>query len=286
MCDDRQPNFGHLPYSRRQFAQLIGAAGAVGLGANAFAQGAVAEKDVVVKTPDGMCDAVLFTPSGAAARPGVLLWPDAGGLRPVKRDMGRRLAAQGYAVLVVNPYYRGGTAASLVNSTDPAVQQGIAARRTAARTAMTDEAVDRDAKAFIGWLDALPQTSNAKMGVQGYCMGGPLSFRTAAANPTRIGAVATFHGGGLATQNPNSPHLLVEKTSARYLVCVARNDDANDPKAKETLRETFTRTARTANVEVYAGNHGWCVPDNGQYVQAEAERAWAALGDHYKAALV
>ncbi len=139
---------------------------------------------------------------------------------------------------------------------------------------------------MIAWLDALPQTSNAKMGVQGYCMGGPLSFRTAAANPDRIGAVGSFHGGGLATVNPNSPHLLIEKTNARYLVCVARNDDANNPKAKETLRETFAKTGRTATVEVYGGNHGWCVPDNGQYLQAEAERAWAALGATYKAALV
>jgi carboxymethylenebutenolidase len=151
---------------------------------------------------------------------------------------------------------------------------------------MTDDAIDRDARAFIGWIDAQPQSSNAKMGVQGYCMGGALSFRTAAAIPDRIGAVGSFHGGGLATANPNSPHLLIERTNARYLVCVARNDDASDPKAKETLRETFGKTGRTATVEVYGGNHGWCVPDSAQYLQAEAERAWAALDATYKAALV
>lgn len=283
MCDDRQPNFGHLPYSRRQFAQLIGAAGAVGLGANAFAQGAVAEKDVVVKTPDGMCDAVLFTPSGAAARPGVLLWPDAGGLRPVKRDMGKRLAGQGYVVLVVNPYYRAGTATEVAALNTQVPEQ--AARRTAARP--NAEGAGRDAVAFVAYLDALKETSDAKVGVQGYCMGGALSVRTAAAVPGRIGAVGSFHGGnGLVSADPASPHLLLAKTQARYLFATAKNDNESNPAVMPGLKDALDKAGRPGIVDLYQANHGWCVPDGAQYNQAEAERAWTALSALYKQALV
>jgi carboxymethylenebutenolidase len=280
MCDDKQPDLGHLPYtdlSRRQFATAVGAAAAFGFAGGARAQATVTERDVRVRTPDGTCDAALFSPAGAGRHPGVLLWPDAGGLRQVKRDMGRRLAAEGYVVLVVNPYYRGGAAAEV------AADQ---AKRTAARAAMTPEANVRDAVAFVRYLDALPQTSAAKVGVQGYCMGGPLSFRTAGAAPNRIGAVGSFHGGGLVTDQPSSPHLLIPKTNARYLIAVARNDDASRPNEKNVLREALLKAGKPAFVDVFQGNHGWCVPDGADYNQAEAERAWTALLDVYKRSLV
>lgn len=287
MCDDNHK--GLVPYtdvSRRTFAALAAAGAAAGLAGCATAQTAAAasSREVAVKTPDGSADAALFLPAARQA-PGVLVWPDAGGLRQSTKDIGQRLAAQGYVALVVNPYYRSGAAPSLVAPPGPA-DDAQRARRAAMRALMTDDAIARDARAFVDYLDALPETSPAKVGVQGYCMGGALSFRTAAAMPDRIGAVGSFHGGGLATQNPNSPHLLIEKTRASYLIAVAKNDDANDPNAKVVLRETFDKTGRKAVVEVYGANHGWCVPDSSSYDQPEAERAWAALTALYKANLV
>jgi len=287
MCDEKLPNLGDLPYtefSRRRFAALAAAA-VTGAAGAARAQAAVAEKDVTIRTPDGNCDAVLFYPQSGGPKPGVLFWPDAGGLRPVKRDMGKRLAGQGYVVLVVNPYYRGGTAAAMLalNNQVPADQ----AKRTAARATMTPEAIARDAKTFVAYLDRLPQTSNAKVGVQGYCMGGALSVRTAAAVPNRIGAVGSFHGGnGLVTKNPDSPHLLIEKTNARYLFATAKNDDANDPTIKGSLRETLYKAGKPGVVDVYQAAHGWCVPASAVYDQAEAERAWKNLTEMYKVSLV
>jgi len=281
MCDEKTK--GVIPYTqftRRTFAALAAATAAAGTFGRAYAQAPeVVERDVNVATPDGTSDSVLFHPAGQGSWPGVLFWPDAAGLRPSMRDMGRRLAAQGYVVLVVNPFYRGGRAPELTGADN-------AAQRQAARTTMTDEAIDRDAVAFVGFLDAQAQTSNAKVGVQGYCMGGPLSFRTAAAVPDRIGAVGSFHGGGLVTDTPNSPHLLIGRTNAFYLIAVAKNDDTNDPTVKDVLRETFASTGRPAIVDVYGGDHGWCVPDHARYHQAEAERAWSVLSSVYRASLV
>jgi carboxymethylenebutenolidase len=273
------------PYTRRQFAALIGAGAATGLAGAAQAQVAVTERDVKIKTADGICDAVLFTPTGRGSWPGVLFWPDAGGLRPVKRDMGKRLAGQGYVVLVVNPYYRVDAAPAMaaLNNQVPA----DAAKRTAARAGMTPEAITRDAKTFVAYLDALPATSAAKVGVQGYCMGGALSVRTAAAVPGRIGVVGSFHGGnGLVSADPASPHLLIEKTNARFLFAAAKNDDATAPTVKNGLREAMYKAGKGGIVDVYQANHGWCVPDSAQYNQAEAERAWSTLSDMYKVGLV
>ena len=288
MCDDKLPNMGDRPYTeltRRRFAALgAAAAGLTGVAGQAFAQAAVTERDVTIRTPDGACDAVLFTPTGAGRWPGVLFWPDAGGLRQVKRDMGRRMASQGYVVLVVNPYYRTDKAAAMaaLNTQVPAE----AAKRTAARAAMTPEAVVRDARTFVAYLDRLPQTSNAKVGVQGYCMGGALSIRTAAAMPNRIGAVGSFHGGnGLVSQDPNSPHLLIAKTNARYLFATAKNDDEMDPSIKGGLSAALYQAGRPGIVDVYQANHGWCVPASAAYHEAEAERAWAELSDIYKRSL-
>ena len=273
---------GIIPYtdlSRRRFSALAAAAaGFTVTGCATAAPGGVAERDVTVTTMDGSAEAVLFHPEGVGSWPGVLFWPDIGGLRPAMRDMGRRLAGSGYTVLVVNPFYRSATAAQ--------VQALDRDGRMALRGTFTPVGVTRDADAFVTYLDGLPQTSNAKVGVQGYCMGGPLAFRTADTRPDRVGAVGSFHGGGLVVAGPDSPHLLVGRSNARYLVAIAKNDDEKEPEAKTTLRETFASTGRSAVVEVYNGNHGWCVPDNAAYNPAEAERAWAALLELYRTALV
>ena len=230
MCDDfiHTPALSPVTAFWRSFAAMTVAA--AGVSTTALAQSNVVEKDVVVKTADGNCDAVLFHPSGSGNWPAVLIWPDIMGLRPAFRDMGRRLAGQGYVVLVPNPFYRSAHAPVIGENFDFSNPEQRA-RLMGYRAAMTDEGIDHDAQAYLAFLDAQPQTSKTrKAGVQGYCMGGALSFRTAAAVPSRVAAVGSFHGGnGLVTNNPNSPHLLIAKTNATYLVCQAQNDDAQKP---------------------------------------------------------
>jgi carboxymethylenebutenolidase len=269
--------------SRRTFGLMTAAV--AGSGGAAYAQSNVTETDVNVKTPDGTCDAVVFHPSTKGKWPAVLIWPDIMGLRPAFRDMGRRLAAQGYTVLVVNPFYRSAHAPVIGDNFDFGNPESRA-KLMGYRAAMTNDGVDRDAVAYLAFLDTLPQTDKArKAGVQGYCMGGALSFRTAAASD-RIWAVGSFHGGnGLVTDKPDSPHLLIAKTHAAYLVCQAQNDDATNPRMKDDLKAAFAASAKTATVEVYAANHGWCVPGGAVYNQAEAERAWTNLVALYKTAL-
>jgi carboxymethylenebutenolidase len=287
MCDEEiHPGLVHDPRLSRRTVSLMTAA-LVGSGGVAFAQGNVAQKDVSVKTPDGECDAVLFHPKENGHWPAVLMWPDIMGLRPVFRDMGARLASSGYTVLVVNPFYRSARAPVIGDNftfSDPAGRN----RLMGYRRVMTDARVDSDAKAYLAFLDAQPVTDKArKAGVQGYCMGGALSFRTAAAMPGRIAAVGSFHGGnGLVTDKPDSPHLLIAKTNAAFLVCQARNDDAKEPRVKEELKAAFKAAGRPATVEVYQGDHGWCVPGGAAYNEAEAERAWTNLLKLYKANLV
>jgi len=267
--------------SRRSFG--VAALGATALAASpAFAQSNAVEKDVTIKTPDGECDAVLFHPA-EGTHPAILVWPDIMGLRPAFRDLGKRLASQGYTVLVPNPFYRsikGLAITGTANFSDPDTRT----RLTGYRQAMTDDGVDKDAIAYLGFLDAQSQTNKMKKaGVQGYCMGGALSFRTAAAVPNRIAAVGSFHGGnGLVTKEANSPHLLIAKTNAAYLVCHAQNDDKTQPGMKDELKAAFVAAKKTATVEVYAADHGWCVPGSAVYNQAEAERAWTNLGNMYK----
>ncbi|MFO1247009.1 MAG: dienelactone hydrolase family protein [Alphaproteobacteria bacterium] len=271
--------------SRRGFAAMtVAAAGVV---ANpALAQDTVEEKDVTVKAADGMCDAALFYPKGKGTHAAVLMWPDIMGLRPAFRDMGRRLAAQGYVVLVPNPFYRSAKAPVIGDNFDFSNPEQRA-KLMGYRGAMTNDGIDSDAKAYLAFLDAQPQTAkNKKAGVQGYCMGGALSFRTAAAVSNRIGAVGSFHGGnGLVTDKPDSPHLLIAKTNAAYLICQAQNDDAQNPKMKEDLKAAFAAAGKTATVDVYQANHGWCVKGGAVYNEAEAERAWSNLTALYKANL-
>jgi carboxymethylenebutenolidase len=288
MCDD----FIHpglvtdSRLSRRSFGLMTAASAGIA-SAPAFAQSNVVEKDVEVKTADGTCDAVLFHPSGKGSWPAVLVWPDIMGLRPAFRDIGRRLAGQGYVVLVPNPFYRSAKAPVIGDNFDFSNPEQRA-RLTGYRTAMTDDGVDHDSQAYLAFLDAQPQTGKMrKAGVQGYCMGGSLSFRTAAAVPSRIAAVGSFHGGnGLVTKTPNSPHLLIAKTNASFLVCQAQNDDAQNPQMKDELKAAFAAAGRQATVDVYQANHGWCVKGGQVYNEAEAERAWSNLSQLYKTSLV
>jgi carboxymethylenebutenolidase len=246
---------------------------------------ATTESEVVVTTPDGACDAYFVHPSTGAA-PAVLVWPDIFGLRPAFRQMGKRLAEAGYAVLVVNPFYRvkrAPTAPPDPNFEDPATRDALMAL---AHSLMPDTEAT-DAKAMTAWLDQQPAVDRSrKIGTTGYCMGGPLVLRTAAANPDRIGAAATFHGGGLVTDKPDSPHLLIPKTKARFLVAIAANDDEKQPAAKGVLEAAFAQASLTATVEVFPGTkHGWCPPDSHVYDHDAAEKAWAELLALLKSAL-
>lgn len=279
--------------SRRDFVTLSVAAGlAAAAGAAADAQAQVMETDVQVVTPDGTCDAAFVHPA-SGKHPGVIIWPDAFGLRPSMRDMGRRLASDGFSVLVVNPYYRVTKAPGIdMNGFSFQNQANMAELRKLMGGIGAAGAAERDAAAFIAWLDTQPQVDTTKrVGVQGYCMGGPLTFRTAAAVPARVGAGASFHGGGLVTQAPESPHLMIPKMKARLYVAVAANDDQRQPDAKDVLKKAFAAANVAAEVEVYPSLHGWCVPDMPAeagkpiYNKPDAEKAWAKLIALYKSAL-
>lgn len=266
--------------TRKQFGILLGAGVAMMLPevANAVT---VTESDVNVTTPDGTADCYFAHPSSGAA-PAVLVWPDIFGLRPAFRQMGKRLAQSGYSVLVVNPFYRTKKA--------PTAEAGAATPIDQVRPltqGLNEGTQMTDAKAFIAWLDGQPSVAkNKKVGTQGYCMGGPFAFRTAAAVPERVGAVATFHGGGLVTDQPNSPHLEAAKTKAQFLIAIAANDDARSPKDKDIMKETFAKAGLPAEIEVYAGAaHGWCPPDSKVYNEAQAEKAWSRLLALYGKAL-
>ena len=298
MADDTktpgQPLESQNDLSRRDFVAMSIAAGlAAATGATA-AQGTATERNVEIKTPDGTCDAAFIHPA-SGSHPAVIIWPDAFGLRPAMRDMARRLAGEGYSVLVPNPFYRAAKAPvpgldtatfSFQNKEDMTRLQGLMGGLNAAGAA------ERDAVAFVAFLDAQPQVNRTKkVGTQGYCMGGPLVFRTAAAVPDRIGAGASFHGGGLVTASPTSPHTLIPQMKARLYVGIASNDDSRQPDAKDTLKAAFAAAKVPAEIEVYGGLHGWCVPDMPAsagkpiYDKPDAEKAWAKLLALYKSAL-
>jgi carboxymethylenebutenolidase len=293
--ENREKNDESVPeISRRDFVTLSLAAGLFAATGSASAAGlSVVETNVEVNTPDGTCDAAFIRPT-SGSYPGVLFWPDGFGLRPSMREMGKRLAVEGYSVLVPNPFYRVAKApifesASSFDFSKPEVRaklQPLVASVTAPGNA------ERDAVAYIAFLDAQPQVNKAKkIGTQGYCMGGALVVRTAATLATRVGAGASFHGGGLVTDKPDSPHLLAPKIKARMYFGVASNDDMRQPDAKDKLKEAFAAANVPAEIEVYAGLHGWCVSDmpfqDGKplYNGPDAERAWTKLLALYKTAL-
>ncbi|HTV50358.1 MAG TPA: dienelactone hydrolase family protein [Steroidobacteraceae bacterium] len=277
--------------SRREFVALSAATG-LAAAAPVSARGSpVVEKDVSIQTPDGTCDAAFIYPA-TGSHPGVLIWTDIFGLRPTFREFGRRLAIQGYAVLVPNPFYRTQKAPVITEEEIKtfSFQTGRQKMQEWTGPMNAPGAIEKDATAYVGFLDAQRQVSKMhKVGTQGYCMGGPLVVRTAAQVPERVGAGATFHGGGLVTDKPDSPHLLAPKIKAQMYFAIAASDDARQPDAKDKLREAFP----TAKVEVFANTfHGWCVPDmppqqSGMptYNHADAERAWSNLLALYRQAL-
>jgi len=265
--------------TRRQFGVLLGAGACMVLPqvANAVA---VTESDVTITTPDGTAEAHFVRPATGTA-PGVLVWPDIFGLRPAFRQMGKRLAESGYAVVVVNQFHRAKKLPIAANGANTPIPDLIPLAQ-----ALNETTHMTDAKAFVAWLDSQPSVAkDKKIGTQGYCMGGPMAFRTAAAMPDRVGAVASFHGGGLVTENPNSPHLQASKTKAQFLIAVASNDDQKSPNEKNILKETFEKAKLPAEIEVYSGAHGWCPPDSRVYNEPDAEKAWARLLALYGKAL-
>jgi len=288
--------FGDGALTRRDFAVASLAAGASVAASSAQAADAsgLVETDVMIKTPDGNCQAAFIHP-GTGSYPGVIIWPDAFGLRPTMRDFGRRVASAGYSVLVPNPFYR-------VTNQTPVVQDtlhfnfGDQAQMAKLMPLMSSigapGAAEKDAVAFVAFLDSQPQVNTAKkIGTQGYCMGGPLPLRTAAAVPNRVGAGGSFHGGGLVTDNGNSPHLLASKIKAKFYFGIASNDDMRQPDAKDKLKAAFAAAGNPAEIEVYKERlHGWTVPDMPMqqpaiYNMADAERAWTKLFGLYKTAL-
>ena len=286
MCDSDDKGFiVETSVTRRSVVVgLSSVAAAVGLPTAAMAANVV-ETDVMVKTADGSADAALFHPARRGKWPAVLLWPDILGLRPVFRDMGRRLAAQGYTVLVPNPFYRTRRAPIVTGPFDFADKTAVA-KLFELKATLTDSGIDSDTKAYLEFLDRQKQVDRRKgAGVQGYCFSGPFAFRAAALRPDRVRAVATFHGGGLVTKETDSPHLLISKTNARFLVAIAQNDDHAQPDAKTILKTGFAAAKRPATVEVYPANHGWCVAGSQAYNEPAAEHAWRELDKLYRATL-
>jgi carboxymethylenebutenolidase len=291
--DFQKENEARSDLSRRNFIAMSVAAGVVAAAGPAAAAMPVTESDVTIKTTDGACDAAFIHPT-SGSHPGVIIWADAFGLRPTMRDIGKRIAAEGYSVLVPNPFYRVAKAPVLdedkVRSfnfqTDMGKIQPLMASINAPGNA------DKDAAAFVAWLDMQKEVNKSKkIGTQGYCMGGPLVVKTCAAAPNRVGAGGSFHGGGLVTDKPDSPHLLASKIKARMYFGIASNDDMRQPDAKAKLKESFAAAKVPAEIEVYGSKHGWCVadmPNDAQgpiYNMADAEKAWGKLVALYKAAL-
>jgi len=275
--------------SRRDFTAAglgVGGLAALGFSSAEAAVRQVTDKDVTITTPDGTCDAALIAPT-SGSWPAVILWPDIVGLRPVKREMAARLAAEGYTVLVPNPFYRSMKAPVF----GPDFNFGNPDHRAKAmeyRSKITPEGVAKDTAAFVAFLDKQPSVNKkAKWGTVGYCMGGPMTMQTAAAAPTRIGGAVSFHGGGLVTKGADSPHLLIPKMKAKYHYAVATNDDMQDPEAKNVLKASHEAAKNPADIEVYPGaQHGWTVPGSNVYNKEQAERGWAKMLALYKTSLV
>jgi carboxymethylenebutenolidase len=280
MCDEHFENdvkeYQRSLLSRREFGVLTVGAGMSMLMQRAEGAVAVKEEEVNIKTPDGTADCYFVHPATGTGA-GVVVWPDILGLRPAFRTMGKRLAESGYSVLVVNPFYRTKRAPVVPEGakfSDPAVSGAVQplARALNATTHVTD------AKAFVAWLDTQASVSKTrKIGTTGYCMGGPMVMRTAAAVPERVGGAATFHGGGIASTAADSPHLLVPQMKGQFLHCVAQSDDMRDPNAKVLLREAFDKVRLPAEIEVYPAQHGWCAIDSEAYNMEQAEKAHARL---------
>jgi carboxymethylenebutenolidase len=284
MCDDLtaaddDAALARKGLSRREFGAMSGAAAMAGYASlvqAAIPAASLTEGMVEIQTPDGKADAFFVHPAKSAA-PGVILWPDIGGLRDAFKTMARRLAGAGYAVLAVNHYYRGARAPVLSSFAEWRTPAGQAKIQPLSAQ-LTVDAINRDAAAFVAWLGTQRAVNQRrKVGSQGYCMTGSYAIRTAAAAPDRVGAVASFHGGGLVGTQPDSPSQLLAHTKASYLFAIAKNDDARAPGDKDALRAAAAAAGRPAEIEVYGGDHGWTVPDSPVYNAVEGDRAWARL---------
>ena len=278
MCDqdtaaDNDRFLASVHPSRRQFGTLAGVAGLIAMLPAPANAAAIKGRDVSITTPDGKCDAYFVAPDSGKA-PGVLVWPDIMGLRPAFRQMADRLAQSGYAVLVVNQFYRS-TGAPFIKPGESFVR----ARIMPFTQAISPDGTVRDATAFTTWLDRQKEVDTKRgLAATGYCMGGPMVFRTAAANPTRVKAGATFHGGGLVGDKADSPNTLIPRMKASYLIAIAANDDAKAPGDKDVLKAAFAAANLPAEIEVYDGTmHGWCPPDSRVYNAAQAEKAWGRM---------
>jgi carboxymethylenebutenolidase len=290
--DSEQLNEAITDLSRRDFIALsVAASLAAATGSASAAALPVVETNVAIKTPDGTCDAAFIHPT-TGSHPGVLIWTDAFGLRPAMRDIGKRIAAEGYSVLVPNPFYRVAKAPVIDNVSSFNFQTDMAKIQPLMASVNAPGNAEKDAVAYIAFLDAQSQVNKAKkIGTQGYCMGGPLVVKTCAVLPNRVGAGGSFHGGGLVTDKPDSPHLLAPKIKARMYFGIASNDDQRQPDAKDKLREVFAAAKVPAEIEVYPAKHGWCVADMPAdnagpiYSRPDAERAWGHLVALYKMGL-
>jgi carboxymethylenebutenolidase len=284
MCDEftqaaEEAALARKGLTRREFAAL-GAAAAIAAcsGGPGEAKPArpVVERAVRVTTPDGTCDA-LFVHPAKGVYPGVVMWPDIGGLRDAFKVMARRLAGDGHAVLLVNHYYRNAPAPVLTSFAEWRTPAGQAKLQPMI-AALSAEGSMRDAAAFVAFLDRQPAVdSRRRIGSNGYCQTGPFAVRTAAAVPERVGAAASLHGANLVGSDPASASNLIARTRASFLFAIGRNDDARDPAAKETLRAAAAAAGRPAEIEVYPADHGWCVLDAPSYDQVQADRAWGRM---------
>ena len=279
MCDEQTAEendrlLGVAHPSRRQFGMMTGVAGLIAMMPVPANAAAIKGRDVVIQTPDGKADAYFVAPA-EGRHPGVLVWPDIMGLRPAFRQMADRLAQSGYAVLVVNQFYRS-TPAPFVKPGESFDQPDVRAKIMPFVQKLTTEGTVSDASVFTKFLDAQPEVDTRRgLASTGYCMGGPMVFRTVASRPDRYRAGATFHGGGLVTDKTDSPHLLVPQMKAGFLIAIAANDDQRAPTDKDVLNKAFADAKLAAEIEVYQGTmHGWCPPDSRVYNPAQAERAW------------
>lgn len=283
MCDDvLAPDY---MFTRRRLGALAASATLMAALPRAAHAVTVTESDIVVKTSDGEAEAFFVHPSSGKA-PAVIMWVDILGLRPVYRQLAKRLAEEGYAVIAPNPYYRVTKLPAFPADLDMSSPAGME-RRAKLRATVVQETQTIDGMAFTDFLEKHAAVdARKKMGTVGYCMGGAYTMFTAAARPDRIGAVASFHGTRLVTDQPSSPHLAIAKMKAAGLFCIAQDDDKAAPNAKDALRAAFAASKVPAEIEVYPAMHGWCTPGSDAYNAAQAERAWARMMELFKRALV
>lgn len=280
MCDnsdfDRMMDYSRrTELSRRQFGTLSAAAALGAIVPAAVEAQELHAADVDIRTPDGTCDAYFVHPV-KGAWPAALVWPDIMGLRPAYKQMARRLAQSGFAVLVVNPFYRikkAPTSPPDPDLDDPKVRAAVVGMAAG----LTAETASTDVKTLVPWLDNRAAVNKQrKMVSSGYCFGGPYTIRTAAAFPDRVGAIASFHGAPMVTDKPDSAHLLISRIEAHALIAIAASDDEAQPEVKNVLRQSFDQAHLSAEIEVYKGTlHGWCPPDSRGYNHEQAERAWS-----------